>query len=109
LAYSPSKLYPYVLSRRPILALVFRGSELEKILRELNCATLAVADDEQNFSEALGTLMAFFQTTLDRLPGESRPPANEALPGREYLARSLTARQTAFFDAAIQGPHVELC
>ncbi len=53
--YFPSKLYEYLWSQRPILALVWRNPQLERILRELGHWT-ASADDADSIVTALEEL-----------------------------------------------------
>ncbi len=104
LAYSPSKLFPYFLSGRPMLALVFQGSELEKRIDELGGAFVARCASANKFEEALPIIDRFLDAAVAGFPAQS--PRNESRFTSEYLARSLTAKQTALFDAALN--HVEL-
>jgi hypothetical protein len=100
LAYSPSKLYPYYLAGRPMLGVVFRDSVLESLLRELACATIVAFEENASKAPAHEALCAFFENALGGF-AQRPPPRNDALFRREYLARSLTARQCALFDAAL--------
>jgi len=100
LAYSPSKLYPYFLSGRPILGLVFRQSYLENLLNDLSCATVIAFTNEQPKDGAYLQLCAFFGQALAGFPLESRPIRNEHYFRREFLAETLTGRQCALFDLA---------
>ncbi|PTY04672.1 hypothetical protein DB347_18340 [Opitutaceae bacterium EW11] len=104
LAYSPSKIYPYYLSGRPILALVFRNSCLETILRELNCSYLVTFENSADSSSTVQLLHAFFRATLAGTAASLLPVRNDDLFRREYLARTLTAKQAALFDVALRPP-----
>lgn len=99
-AYSPSKLYPYFLARRPMLGLVPRNSVLEKLLQELNCAHLISFELDGDNSAAVLSLQRFFELALAGFPTGFWPARNEELFRREYLAPALTARQCALFHAA---------
>ncbi len=101
-AYSPSKLYPYYLARRPILSLVFAGSVLESLVRDLACSTVVAFSENAPIDSARDQLCAFFSDALNNFAGTSPPPRNDPLFNREFLARSLTARQCALFDSAFQ-------
>jgi hypothetical protein len=101
LAYSPSKLYPYYLTGRPILGLVFRSSVMERQLEELNCARLVRFAEGESKEQAYADLAAYFDLALAGFPPGSRPVRNERLFQETYLAEELTARQCALFDRAV--------
>ncbi len=101
-AYSPSKLYPYYLSGRPILAVVYSGSMLEQHLRELSCAELVAFDPTKSNETPCAQLGAFFAAAADGFPSTCLPRRNDALFHEEYLAESLTARQCALFDRVFE-------
>lgn len=103
-AYSPSKLYPYYLARRPILAVVFQGSDLEKLLLELRCSTLASCEAPDRFEAAIGTILGFFADAVNGFGRGALGPRDELSFENEYLAPSLTARQVALFNDALAGP-----
>ncbi|HEY9155297.1 MAG TPA: hypothetical protein VIM69_09210 [Opitutaceae bacterium] len=98
-AYSPSKIYPYFLAKRPIVAVVFRESVLEKLLQQLGGAVVA------NFSEndttaAQETLVTYF-TSLTQHGAVLPSDRNEMYFNQHYLARTLTAQQAQLFDRAL--------
>lgn len=100
-AYSASKLYPYFLSGRPVLAIVLKGSVLEKQLRELSFATIVSFDETGGTSVTRSQIQSFLQNALAGFKGITMPARNTDLFRREYLAPALTARQCALFDAAL--------
>jgi hypothetical protein len=103
LAYSPSKLYPYYLTGRPILGLVFRDSVMENLIDELRCAyTVRFADLEPK-QPAYADLARFFDLAIAGFPPETRPARNELLFNATYLAEQLTRQQCALFDRAVAG------
>lgn len=55
--YIPSKMYEYLWTRRPILALVWRNPQMELLLRELGHVVVN-ANDPEEISQALATLYA---------------------------------------------------
>jgi hypothetical protein len=103
LAYSPSKLYPYYLTGRPILGLVFRDSVMEKLLLELNCAFLVRFADREPKEQAYADLATFFDLATAGFPAGSLPVRNEELFNRAYLAEHLTRQQCALFNR-VAGP-----
>jgi hypothetical protein len=100
-AYSPSKLYPYFLAGQPMLAVVFRDSFLEAILRKLSCAVVVGFADTEPKEKAYDQLCDFFTQALNGFPAGSLPTRNDAFFREEYLARTLTGRQCALFDQAV--------
>lgn len=103
-AYSPSKIYPYFLAERPMLALVFSGSVLEGILNRIGGACVVQIDDP----DAAGhnaDLQRFFTAALTGLA--ENPVRADQLFAREFGASSLTEAQAALFDAAT-GAHSAL-
>jgi hypothetical protein len=102
LAYSPSKLYPYYLARRPMLSVVFKHSHLESLLRDLSCSTAVTFEENAPTDDACEQLCAFFTHALDGFAHRPEPVRDDALFRREFLADSLTRRQCTLFDAVVQ-------
>jgi len=104
LAYSPSKIYPYYLTGRPILGLVFRDSVMEGLLDELACAYMVRFRQNEPKDEAYAGLHRFFDLALNGLTADSLPVRNEAYFRREYLAEELTRQQCELFNRALPPP-----
>lgn len=100
-AYSASKLYPYYLSGRPMLAIVLAGSGLERLLRDLSCAVIVTFGPSGPNDRTREQLAAFFTAMLAGFPPGTLPTRNDGLFRREYLAGPLTRRQCALFDRAL--------
>jgi hypothetical protein len=101
LAYSPSKIYPYFLTERPILAIVFRESVLERLLLELSCAFMVTMTEHGLKDEAHAALARFFDFALTSFPAGALPTKNRALFGERFLAEALTGAQCRLFDHAV--------
>jgi hypothetical protein len=101
LAYSPSKIYPYFLSERPILGLVFRGSVMERLLDELHCAYLVRYTEDEPKAPAHHEVSRFFDLAIAGFPPGSLPVRNAAHFNAHYLAAELTRRQCALFQSAL--------
>lgn len=104
LAYSPSKLYPYYLTGRPILGLVFRHSVMESLIDELGCAYMVRFADQEPKQQAYADLATFFDQAIAGFPAQTRPVRNEALFNRTCLAEQLTRQQCALFERATVAP-----
>ncbi len=103
LAYSPSKVYPYFLTGRPILGLVFETSVMERLLDDLGCAFMVRYREDGSKEAAHARLCEFFDRALENFPGAALPGRNTAFFDRHFLAEELTRRQCALFDRAV-GP-----
>lgn len=101
LAYSPSKIYPYYLTGRPILGLVFRDSVMESLLDELSCAYMVRFRQNEPKDEAYVELHRFFDLALDGKLANSLPVRNEAYFREHYLADELTRQQCGLFERAL--------
>jgi hypothetical protein len=101
LAYSPSKVYPYYLSRRPTLGLVFKTSVMERLLDELSCAYMVRFGADEDKREAHDALCRFFDLAFDGFPPGTFLERNDAYFNARFLAETLTARQCALFTQAL--------
>lgn len=101
LAYSPSKIYPYYLARRPTLALVFKESVMEQLVRDLSFAVVVNFDENESKDAAHAALAHFFDHALAGFPAGTLPARNEELFNQHYLAETLTRRQCDLFNRAI--------
>jgi hypothetical protein len=87
-----------------MLSVVPRDSSLESLLHELACSTVVpfsenVAANSAPASDA--QLHAFFTHALEGFRSFVPPPRNDLLFQREFMSQSLTARQCALFDTAL--------
>lgn len=119
-AYSPSKTYPYFLSGRPILGLVFRDSVLERLLRDLGGAWIAAFSEREDRAACLcrtadrpvphgrqatqASLHQAFDLALDGRLAAALPPRQEASFRALFLAESLTGEQCRLFACSLAAP-----
>lgn len=103
LAYSPSKIYPYVLSRRPILALVVAGSVLESVLDTLGCALCVRLLQPDGDNAARATLRANLELALAGFPEGALPARDEQRLEHMVAAEYHAGAQCALFNAALAG------
>lgn len=101
LAYSPSKLYPYYLADRPILALVFKDSVMEKLLDELSCAVMVRFRINEAKDSAHAALATFFDAALAGFPPGSLPKRDDTFFNQHYLAETLSGMQSELFNRAL--------
>ena len=100
-AYSPSKLYPYYLSGKPILGLVFENSYLQELLTEFACAWLVSFSPAGANDAAHSKLGEFFDHALSGFPAGVLLPRNDTAFRESYLAEPLTEAQCEFFAAVL--------
>ncbi|HEY3756458.1 MAG TPA: glycosyltransferase [Opitutaceae bacterium] len=100
-AYSPSKIYLNYLTGRPMLAIVYRGSEMERRLEELRCARLIRLGSPTDPGVAAAALSESLRAALQGKPIGGETGRNDAFFRSNYLAEELTRRQCALFDAAL--------
>ena len=93
--YTPSKLYPYVLARRPLLAVLHEKSGACDVLRSTNGGRFAT------FREGAQRLYEVWRETLANL---AAAPATDWQAFERFTAREMTRRQCEFFDL-VAGEH----
>lgn len=101
--YSPSKLYPYYMAQKPILALTQDGSVLQTLVKHLRCAhtvdLLKLGHETQPPAEVKAILAHSAAGNLAAL----RTPRCDAWFKQNLTAFAATQRQCALFDQALQG------
>ncbi|WP_291721746.1 hypothetical protein [Bernardetia sp.] len=97
--YTASKLYPYILSEKPICAVFYEGSSAVSILRKTNAGTvipfLEEKFDEDKIEEAYITFKKFLENIEQK-------PQTDWQAFEPYTAREMTRKQAEFFDKIIE-------
>lgn len=98
--YTPSKVFPYILARKPILAIFHSASSLISILQKSGSGMAIPFDEAHPVQERLGEIQ---ECLAQMLAGEFsfRP-----LPERDfhpYSARAMSEKLAALFDHALEG------
>jgi hypothetical protein len=96
-SYSPSKVFPYVLARRPTLAILHRDGPAVEILRRCRAANMIEFDDHDRSSassadESLAEFMRNVETGTQ--------PAVDWSAFSKYSAREMTRKLVAVFNRA---------
>jgi hypothetical protein len=101
-AYTASKIYPYILARKPLLAIVHERSPLVAVLRETRAATTVVTfsstSDPAEKTAAVARLAAGWGAMLEAAP---RAPDTDWARFERYTAREMTRRQCELFDRVL--------
>lgn len=102
-AYTASKLYPYILARRPLVAVFNAASSVVDVLAATGAGvavTFETAPDEVDLRARVGAALT---ETLSRLPFT---PATDWAAFEPYTAREMARRQVEFFDHIVALPAV---
>jgi hypothetical protein len=93
--YTPSKLYPYILARKPLLAVLHESSGACQVVRSTNAGRLVTFGRE---ASSAAELYAAWREMLGHL---SVPPPTDWQAFEKFTARHMTRRQCEFFDRVI--------
>jgi len=97
--YTASKLYPYILSEKPLIAVFNENSSVVEILgktRAGTCVTFANDESEENLSESV---LKVYQDFLAKIPFTPDTNWDEFEP---YSAREATRKQVDFFNKILE-------
>ena len=97
--YSPSKVYPYIFARRPIVAVLHAANPVADVLTRVGGAIVVTFREAADVPTAASELAARLAALLERLPFE---PEINWLAFEPFSARELTRRQCEVFDASVR-------
>ena len=97
--YTASKIFPYILARRPLLAVFNEASSVVTVLRETQAGPVVTFDSQCPPTARVEDILNHLEKILS-LPAGYQPPVRwEAF--ESYSARSMTARLGAALDTAL--------
>jgi hypothetical protein len=96
--YTASKLYPYILSRRPVLAAFHENSSVVDILRDTGAGTAVTFDGRTDPEDLAQDVQAAWTPMLERLP---YTPDTDWDAFQPYTAEAMTRRQVEVFDRVV--------
>ena len=99
--YTASKIFPSILSRRPILAVFHKSSSVVKILHDTRAGAVACYDEEHPPSTQIETIYGHLASMLAAPPRIE--PATDWSAMEQYTARAMTARLAQVLDRASGG------
>jgi len=97
-AYSPSKLYAYILARRPLLVLCHERSGVVDAVRTTHAGEIVTFGDRDTVGDIAARALPQWIDVLERLPFV---PATDWRAFETYTARATTERQCRLFDRAL--------
>lgn len=96
--YTASKLYPYILSRRPVLAVFNQSSSVVDILRDTGAGTAVTFDGDTSPEDLAERVCEAWTPMLERLPFT---PDTDWDAFQPYTAEAMTRRQVEVFDRVL--------
>ncbi len=96
--YTASKLYPYILARRPLLAVFHEQSSVVDVLRRTRAGDVVTFGDATDADALRARVGASWTGLLERLPFT---PDTDWAAFEPYTARAMTRQQVAFFDEVL--------
>jgi len=93
--YTASKLYPYILARKPLLAVFHQESSVTEILRATGAGSVVTFDDSHDLNQVSQNI---YDQWFLRWP--QSVPSTDWSAFAPYTARSMTERLCAVFDRA---------
>lgn len=96
--YTASKIYPYILAQKPILAVFHQASSVVDVLRDTNAGEVLTFSDTDTFAALAQRILPTWTELLRTLPFKPLTNWNAFEP---YLAREMTRRQCDVFDAVL--------
>ena len=100
--YTASKIFPYILANRPLLAVFHEQSSVVRILQETQAGQVVTFGNSCSVAEKTEEIAKLLQLMLS-LPRGYRPPMRwESF--EPYTARAMTSRLAQVFDKVFAGP-----
>jgi hypothetical protein len=100
-SYTASKIYPYILSKKPLLAVFNKNSSVIEVLEDLGYNTMVKFDENDENNDHIEQCYKHFQEIL--AVGKQEVEINkEAF--EPYTAKSKTRDQIEFFEQIINNP-----
>lgn len=96
-AYSPSKIYPYLLARRPFVAVMHADSPAVPLLRQAGTGIVSTFRAGEDLAPTVARLAEQWPALATRGPADAAVPSSVL---ESVGARELTRRQCMVFDAA---------
>jgi hypothetical protein len=97
-AYTASKVFPYILARRPLLAAFHEASSVVQIVNATEAGTVVPYGSNDSSEQIAARLLPAWRTLLEQLPFE---PSTNWQAFEPYTAREMTRRQCEHFDLVL--------
>lgn len=96
--YTASKIYPYILAQKPLLAVFHERSSVIDVLRSTQAGELATFSSDSDVESIASSLLSQWIMLLRRLPFK---PSTNWQAFQPYTAREMSRRQCELFDCVV--------
>ncbi|MGH7885893.1 MAG: hypothetical protein ACRENO_09390 [Thermodesulfobacteriota bacterium] len=97
--YSASKIYPYIMAKKPMISVFHKESPIIKILKELKSANVVGFLPNEDIEEYSNDLYMNWNNLLESIPFI---PQTDWEAFKKYTAKALTLEQCRLFDEVIK-------
>jgi len=98
-SYTASKIYPYILAQKPLLALFYKGSSVLEVLKAMGYTRVIAFDHTADPADAyVDRCLDAFRSVLDARPADGPFDSRSFEP---YTAKARTAEQVRFFEQVL--------
>lgn len=98
--YTASKIYPYILAKKPVLAIFHEKSSIVEVLKSTQAGEVVTFSNDQSVENISQSLFHQWSGLLQKLPFE---PATNWLAFEKYSALEMTRKQCELFDQVAHG------
>jgi hypothetical protein len=96
--YTASKLYPYILARRPLLTVFHEASSVVDIMRETQAGTVITYNNRGSTKNVANQVLTKWSSIIQRLPCV---PDTDWDAFQPYTAEAMTRKQVEVFDQVV--------
>ena len=97
--YTASKVYPYILAGKPLLAIFHEASSVVSVIKNTRAGEMVCFSSNQTAEEIAKHLLPVWENLLGRLPFT---PSTNWQAFEPFSARSVTQKECALFDRVLQ-------
>jgi hypothetical protein len=97
--YTASKIYPYILSRKPLLAVFHEASSVVSVLRQTHAGEIMTFTEASDLGQLSGKTGQAWRDLLERLPF---CPATDWKAFEPFTAMEMTRELCSFFDRVVE-------
>jgi len=97
-SYTASKIYPYILAEKPLLAVFHKNSSVVKVLQDIHVDTFVTFENENSLDHGIDTCYKKLKNILE---DNFRNIRLDRVAFEPYMARSRTKEQVDFFEQVI--------
>ncbi len=96
--YTASKIYPYILSKKPLVTIFNYKSSVVELVKSTNSGVVTVFSKASNIEKLSIELYEKINEILQRIPFT---PNTKWIEFEDYTAKSMTKKQVAFFETIL--------